>query len=78
MNEHAAEIVPLLWSILAALVLLIFGMIKMYLVDLRQWQKKQDDMHGELRRGLYGLSTRVAHIEGKLGIVPASSMEEIG
>lgn len=76
MNEHAAEIVPLLWSILAALLLLIFGMIKMYLVDLRQWQQKQDNMHGELRRGLYGLSTRVAHIEGKLGIVPAAAVDD--
>jgi hypothetical protein len=76
MDEHAKELVPLLWSILIMLAVLIIGMVKMYIIDLRRWQEKQDAMHKELRKTLSGLSTRVAHIEGKLGILPGMPVEE--
>ncbi len=87
MNEHAAELVWLLWTILGGLVVLIIGMIKMYLVDLRRWQsmqeqmhkesqEKQDKMHSEIMKLVSSLNTRVAHIEGRLGIVPQGVLSE--
>lgn len=76
MNEHAPELVWLLWTILGGLILLIIGVVKMYLVDLRRWQSNQEKVHGELMKLVSSLSTRVAHIEGRLGINHAAAVEE--